>query len=83
MLNVYSFYDSKAKTYHTPFFLKQDGQAIRAFLDLVNNPQTDIAKYPEDFSLFKLGQFDDETGCIYPDEKVPCLVRAWELVNKE
>ena len=37
MLNVYSVYDSKARTYNTPFFMKQDGQALRAFIDLAND----------------------------------------------
>ena len=80
MLNVYSVYDSKAQTYNVPFFMKQDGQALRAFIDLVNNPQTDVAKHPEDYALFLLGSFDDEDGVIDPVQQPKCIAKAWELV---
>ena len=83
MLNIYSIYDSKAKTYNLPFFCKQDGQALRSFIDLVNDPRSEVSKHPEDYSLFCLASFDDEDGVIDPVEAPKCVARAWELVTRD
>lgn len=80
MLNVYSVFDSKALTYNDPFFLRQDGQAIRAFIDLVNDNRTHVAKHPEDYSLFLIATFDEEDGYIEALQTPKCLAKAWELV---
>lgn len=57
---VYSVFDSKAAVYGTPFFMPNDAMAVRAFTDLVNGPENMISVHPEDFSLFVLGDFDDQ-----------------------
>jgi len=62
LLNVYSIRDIKAETYGSPFYLSQDGQALRAFGDLVGDEKTSIHKHPEDYQLFKLGTYDDNSG---------------------
>lgn len=63
MIKLFSVYDSKVKAYRFPFFMQSTGQAIRAFTDLVNDGgKSEVAKYPEDFSLFDHGSFDDQTG---------------------
>jgi hypothetical protein len=67
-LNVYSIFDSAAKAYTNPFFMHNDGLAIRAFSDNVNSEQeNNIAKHPDQFTLFRIGEFDDSTGEIKTD----------------
>jgi len=67
-LNVYSIFDSAAKAYTAPFFMHNDGLAIRAFQDNVNAEQeNNISKHPDQFTLFKIGEFDDATGEIKTD----------------
>lgn len=52
------------------FTTSNDYSALRMFNDTVNNPNpTNISEHPEDFSLFSLGTFDDETGNITPEVK--------------
>ena len=64
-LNVYSIFDSAAKAYTNPFFMHNDGLAIRAFSDNVNAEQeNNISKHPDQFTLFHIGEFDDSTGEI-------------------
>ena len=58
-LNVYSIYDTAAKAFATPFFVPNDGLAIRAFSDNVNSPESQINKHPEQFILYKIGTFSD------------------------
>jgi hypothetical protein len=61
----YAVYDKKAEMYSTPFLEIKDGTAIRAVQDLViNNKDHAFAKHPSDFSLHRLGEFDDTTGVI-------------------
>lgn len=60
MKKIFSIYDSKAEAYLPPFFLNATGLALRAFEDAANNPQTDFGKYSADYTLFELGEFDEQ-----------------------
>lgn len=63
-LQIFSAYDAKACTFGNPWYDQTDGAAIRNFADAVNdnsNPNNLWAKHPEDFSLFHLGEFDNNT----------------------
>lgn len=62
IIKLFSVYDSKAKAYMTPFCRPATGLAIRDFIDVVNDVKSTISRYPEDFSLFEIGFFDDNTG---------------------
>lgn len=60
---MFSVFDMKAAVYSAPFFMPREEMAIRAFADGVNDgrdPNNNWAKHPEDFSLFYIGEFDDE-----------------------
>jgi len=46
----------------TPFFVVAEGVAIRDFLTEAANPESIICKHAKDFSLYKFGTFDDNTG---------------------
>ena len=62
--NVYSVFDSKAKAYLPPFFLQNNEVACRVFGDCANDPSHSFCKFAADFTLFKIGVFDDQTGVI-------------------
>ena len=61
---MYTVFDSKASAFKPPFFLSSDGEALRAFGDACNNEQHDLGKHPEDYTLFKLGEYDDNKASI-------------------
>ena len=66
----YAVYDRKAEMYTQPFLEIKDGTAIRAVQDIViNNKDHPFAKHPSDFSLHKVGEFDEVTGVITGQEK--------------
>lgn len=65
--SVFSIYDNKACTFGAPFTFAHVGQAIRAFGDLANDPQSMCFRHPADFSLVKIGTFDDDTGVMTPE----------------
>lgn len=65
---LYSVYDKKSKTYAAPFIEVNDGTAIRAIQDLIaSNQSHPFARHSEDFSLERLGSFNEFSGDIGPD----------------
>lgn len=59
---LFSIYDSKAKSYLTPFHQLNEALAIRAVTECVNDPTHPLSKNLGDYTLFELGEFDDQTG---------------------
>jgi hypothetical protein len=59
IVKIFTVYDSKIESYLQPFFMMSKGAAVRALTDSVSDATHQFAKYPEDFTLFELGSFDD------------------------
>lgn len=62
--NAYTIKDAKSNTYGVPFFSVNDGTASRSFTQAAQDENTTISQFPEDYSLYKLGEFDDQSGEI-------------------
>jgi len=62
--NIYSIYDEKAEAFLQPFFFDTHGQAIRAIVDCINDPNHNFARHTSDYTLFTLGLFDDSDATI-------------------
>lgn len=58
-MKMFSVYDSKGQFYSNPFFAKSSAEAIRSFEMGVRDPSTMLSKFPGDFILFELGEFDE------------------------
>jgi len=65
-LKAYSIRDLKSEVFNTPFFQKTHGEAERNFRTLVNDPKSTIASFPEDYDLFYIGDYEDNTGTLLP-----------------
>lgn len=80
-MQSFSVYDSKASAYMLPWFMQSPGEAQRAFTEMVNDPrqQNALTKYPEDFTLFHLGEWDDSTGQFHPFKTPKPLCKALEV----
>lgn len=61
-MKLFSIRDIKAEGFNTPFTQSTFGLAERAFKEAANDPNSQIAKNKEDFSLFHIGDFDHKTG---------------------
>lgn len=61
-LKIYALRDAKAGYYLAPSYARQDGEAIRDLAIAKNNPTTKIHMYLEDYDLYYLGEYDDQTG---------------------
>ena len=78
-MNVYTIFDVASGAYLRPWFVQADGQALRAFSDLCTDATHEIGKHPEDYSLFRIGTFDDNKGQLV-GEAPECLATALEMV---
>lgn len=78
---IFSLHDIKAKAFTLPFFMDQKGQALRALDGIVNDENTQVHKYPEDFKLYKLGTFDDNSGLVCSLSTPEFLVDATDFVK--
>jgi len=63
-VEIFTVYDSAARRYLEPFFAETQEVAMRMFRQLVNKEGHQFAKFPEDYTLFHLGTFNQESGLI-------------------
>lgn len=63
-LKIFTVHDSKVGAYLQPFFMRSRGEAIRAFITVVNDRQSQFYSHPEDYTLFEVGTYDDQTGRV-------------------
>lgn len=61
---LFTVYDSAARRYLEPFYAETQEVAMRMFRQLVNRPDHQFGKFPEDYTLFVIGEFDAETGLV-------------------
>jgi len=73
---VYCVFDSKVAAYGTPFTTKNEPLAIRSFERACTDPASDLSLFPDDFHLYKIGEFDDDTGELSPNFPPVHLVGA-------
>lgn len=66
LIKGFAVFDVKAGNFAPPFFMPSVGLAVRAFTDLVNDVRSTVNKYPGDFTLFQVGEFDDVKGIFIP-----------------
>lgn len=64
MLECFAIWDDKMKAYFSPMFMKSKVDAIRSLSVAVQEPQSNLNRFTEDFSLWFLGQLDEETGAL-------------------
>lgn len=67
-MKIYSIFDAKAEAFMNPFFVQAEGVAIREFTNLANDPEHPVGKYREDYTLYRLGTWDERTGKIVTEE---------------
>lgn len=63
---VVSVYDKGAQVFGRPVFVRTEAEALRSFETQVRDANTDgsnpLFTHPQDFALYQLGWFDDESG---------------------
>lgn len=65
-LQAFSVFDSAANLFLEPFWAPTIEVAIRGFREAVTREGHQFQKFPEDYTLFHLGEFDQERGELVP-----------------
>lgn len=63
-MKIISVKDMKAKLFLQPTFQRSVHDATRSFEVIVNEPDNMISKFPDDFRLYQIGEFDQDSGVI-------------------
>jgi hypothetical protein len=81
-LMVCSVFDVKANAFMSPFFVPNVNIARRSFGDAVLDPSTGISKHPEDYRLYQVSIFDDNSGLFNGSFSKPeFLANATDFLN--
>ncbi len=66
---LYSLYDVKSEFYGAPVAFHNDEDAMRGVASVFNNPGSMFAAHPEDYKLYYLAHYNDNSGVI--DTSIP------------
>jgi len=81
-MKAFAIYDSKTEFYSMPIFCRSFGEAVRIVSQAATNPQSTVSISPGDFTLFEIGEWDDQKG-LYTmyDHKINlgCLIELKAL----
>jgi len=67
---LYAILDSKSEVYDLPMYFRTDAEACRAFGTAVHDQEHRFGKHPEDYSMWRVGSFDQTTGRLTPRDPV-------------
>lgn len=79
-LKAFALRDSKGEIFHTPWFQKTHGEAERSLKELIKDEKSMVNKYPEDYDLYHLGEYDDQTGKFQALDTPQHVIKAIALV---
>lgn len=63
-MKIYAIKDVAIEAFGQPIFVRAQGQAVRSFMDECKNPESQLNKHPNDYELYYIGEYQDETGTI-------------------
>ena len=81
---MYALLDHTAQVFLNPISFINDADAIRWFGTVVNNTEekTNISNHPEQFTLFRLADYDDKLG-TYSEQAQPKQIITGIQVQEE
>lgn len=80
---VISVKDRAADVFNRPFFVPHTNVAVRDFTDEINRVSQDnpLSKHPDDYDLYCLGSFDDNSGAFAAGDAPTLIVRGKDVVK--
>lgn len=68
IVKMFMILDAKADAFNLPFCMATRGLAVREFTEQANSKESMIGRYPDDYSLYEIAEFDTQDGKISPYE---------------
>lgn len=56
--------DDKLEIYNQPAFIRNKGEAARMMEEILADGKSPLLRYPRDFALYEIGEWDEDTGKI-------------------
>jgi len=81
-LKMYSIRDSKAECFNQPWFAKTHGEAERNFAQLSRDQKSMVSQFPEDYDLYYVGDYDDNTGKMIPLDSPKHIMKAISVATQ-
>lgn len=84
IFKIFTVHDIKSECYSQTFMEINDQVAKRAFSNCVNSDAHQFGKNPQDFTLFRIGEFDDSNGEIdsYPSQSLGNGVEFYQAFHR-
>lgn len=79
----FSVCDNKTGYFHVPFFSPTVPSGKRMFQEACRDTSTLMSKYPEDFTLWHVGEFDDNDGRLTQFDPPGQIAKALDYVKGE
>lgn len=65
-IGLYAVKDTKVGAFMPPFVARARGEAVRSFQAAIQDGTHAFAKFPADYELWQVGEFDDAHGELMP-----------------
>ena len=76
---MYVVFDAGVNAYQTPFFSPSAREAMYAFTEARRNPESDFYKWANDYTLFRLGHFNQHSAEFHLEDSPIKVLCAWEI----
>lgn len=83
VLQIFAIKDRAVQAFMQPFFAPTIGAAIRAFSDGINDKQHAMNAHPDDYDLYHIGEWTDNSGGLMQTEEHPKQVAIGKNLIRE
>lgn len=80
-MKLFSVRDVKAESFGAPMSILTTGLALRGFAEAASDPQSPLHKFPNDYVLYELGEYEPNSGLIIPLSQPRYVVTASGIVE--
>lgn len=81
-MKIVTIRDRAVDAYGQPIFVQALGQAMRSFSDEINSKESTLNKHPDDYDLYHIGDYDQDTGLITPKQPEMIAVGKNLIINR-
>lgn len=82
-MKLFAVRDVKADSFGAPLSIATRGLAVRSFQDACLRKDSDLSKYPQDYMLFELGEYDPNSGRLSSNSVPVFIASAVEVIAAE
>lgn len=80
---MFTIHDQAAQSFLSPFFFLQSAQAVRVFTDCLNSTEHAFSKNPADYTLYEVGDYDDQDGSFKGRSALQNLGNGIQFVGQQ